>query len=305
MTAGELASFLTAFTLAYEPLKKLSRLNNSLQIGLGASERVFDIMDTLPKVQERESAVALETKTPEIAFDSVVYQYENTEKSALNNISFNAPSGKVTALVGASGCGKSTIVNMILRFYDVDSGKITIDGVDIRDVSIQTLRDHIALVSQDITIFNDTIADNIRYGKPDATQEEIKAAAVMAASHDFIKEFPQGYETVVGEHGVKLSGGQKQRISIARAILKDAPILLLDEATSALDNESEKLIQDALEKLEKGRTTLVIAHRLSTVQNADNIIVLDHGSIMEQGKHTDLLKKDGLYAQMYKTGIKA
>ena len=304
MTAGELASFIAAFTLAYEPLKKLSRLNNSLQIGLGASERIFEMMDTQPSVKDKENAVVLNTKKPDIIFDAVTFQYKDTDKSALNNISFNVPSGKVTALVGPSGCGKSTIINMILRFYDVDSGKITIDGTDIKDISLKSLRDHIALVSQDITIFNDTVADNIRYGKPDASQKEIEDAAEMAAAHEFIRGFPKGYDTIVGEHGVKLSGGQKQRISIARAILKDAPILLLDEATSALDNESEKLIQDALEKLEKGRTTLVIAHRLSTVQNADTIIVLDHGNIKEQGAHSELLKQNGLYAQMYNTGIK-
>lgn len=305
MTAGELGTFMTAFTLAYEPLKKLSKLNNSLQIGLGASERVFDIMDTAPLVLDKGEGMNLKSKSPEILFEAVTFQYENTERSALNNVSFNVPSGKVTALVGPSGCGKSTIMNMILRFYDVDSGKITIDGKDIRDVTLKSLRDHIALVSQDITIFNDTLADNVRYGKPDASQAEIEAAARMAAAHKFIEGFPQGYDTFVGEHGVKLSGGQKQRVSIARAILKDAPVLLLDEATSALDNESEKLIQDALERLEEGRTTLVIAHRLSTVQNADNIIVLDHGSIKEQGTHKDLLTKGGLYAHMYNTGIKA
>ncbi|MDH5723180.1 MAG: ABC transporter ATP-binding protein/permease, partial [Alphaproteobacteria bacterium] len=226
MTAGELASFIAAFTLAYEPLKKLSRLNNSLQIGLGASERIFEMMDTQPSVKDKENAVVLNTKKPDIIFDAVTFQYKDTDKSALNNISFNVPSGKVTALVGPSGCGKSTIINMILRFYDVDSGKITIDGTDIKDISLKSLRDHIALVSQDITIFNDTVADNIRYGKPDASQKEIEDAAEMAAAHEFIRGFPKGYDTIVGEHGVKLSGGQKQRISIARAILKDAPILL-------------------------------------------------------------------------------
>ena len=304
MTAGQLGAFLAAFTLAYEPMKKLAKLNNILQTGLGASERVFDMIDNPPKIADAPNAKGLRVKTPSIAFNNVEFHYEEEKAKALEGVSFEIPSGKVTALVGPSGAGKTTIMNLIPRFYDVTNGSIEIDGKDLRDLKLQSLRKHIALVSQDITIFDDTIGANIAYSKPGASQKEIEKAAKAAAAHDFISEFPDGYKTAVGEDGVKLSGGQRQRIAIARAILRDAPILLLDEATSALDNESEKLVQDALEQLQSGRTTLVIAHRLSTVQNADEIIVLDEGKIAEQGKHNALLKKNGLYTQMYKAGLK-
>lgn len=303
-TAGQLAAFLSAFILAYEPMKKLARLNNTLQMGLGATERVFEMLDKQSEIKNKENAITLETRTPEITFQNVEFSYNGTEAKALNNISLTAESGQVTALVGISGGGKSTIMNLIPRFYDINGGKITIDGLDIRDFSVESLRDSIALVSQDITIFNESVLENIRYGKPAATDDDVYKAASAAAAHDFIEGFDQGYQTIVGENGVKLSGGQKQRISIARAILRDAPILLLDEATSALDNESEKLVQDALEKLEKGRTTLVIAHRLTTVQMADKIIVLDQGNIAEYGTHKSLMKAKGIYASMYKTGLR-
>ncbi|HOO81102.1 MAG TPA: ABC transporter ATP-binding protein [Alphaproteobacteria bacterium] len=304
MSAGQLGAFIAAFTLAYEPMKKLARLNNTMQTGLGAAERVFQMIDLVPNIQNESGARELADKTPSITFTDVQFQYEEGDTHALDGISFTAKSGSVTALVGPSGGGKSTVMNLILRFYDAKSGHIEIANQDIRTLTLETLRRHIALVSQDITIFDDTIAANIAYGRPDATQDEIIAAARAAAAHDFIESFPRGYETQVGEDGVKLSGGQRQRLSIARAILRDAPILLLDEATSALDNESEKLVQDALHKLEEGRTTLVIAHRLSTVQNADQILVLDHGRIVERGNHEALIQEKGLYAKMYQTGLK-
>ncbi|MGH1378369.1 MAG: ABC transporter ATP-binding protein [Alphaproteobacteria bacterium] len=303
-TPGQLAAFLSAFILAYEPMKKLARLNNTLQMGLGATERVFDMLDKDPDINNSPNAIDLGTEVPNIEFKDVVFSYEGTDKKALNNISLNIEAGKVTALVGTSGGGKSTVMNLIPRFYDIHSGNISINNHDISDLTIESLRNSIALVSQDIMIFNESVIENIRYGKPDATDDEVFIAARDAAAHDFIEGFDDGYQTIVGENGVKLSGGQKQRISIARAILRDAPILLLDEATSALDNESEKLVQTALERLEKGRTTLVIAHRLTTVQDADHIIVLDRGCVAEQGTHNDLMKRNGLYANMYETGLK-
>lgn len=304
MTAGELGAFLAAFIMAYEPMKKLAKLNNALQIGLGAGERILDMLDITPQIDDLSGAHALQVVKPEIAFKDVSFRYDGAEDKALDTVSFVAKPGKVTALVGPSGGGKSTIMNLIPRFYDVQEGQVLIDGQSNRELTIESLRGHIALVSQDITIFDDTIAANIAYGRFGATQQEIEAAAQAAAAHEFITGFPEGYNTQVGEDGVKLSGGQRQRIAIARAILRDAPILLLDEATSALDNESERLIQQALEELEKGRTTIVIAHRLSTVRGADQIIMLDHGRIVEQGTHDTLLEKGGLYAHMYKTGLK-
>ncbi|MCC6598047.1 MAG: ABC transporter ATP-binding protein [Alphaproteobacteria bacterium] len=305
MTAGQLGAFLAAFSLAYEPMKKLAKLNNTLQMGLGAAERVFEMMDLHSKVRSRPDCVPLEiTQAASIEFKDVGFSYDAGEIKAIDQLSFMAPAGKVIALVGPSGGGKSTVINLIPRFYDVQSGAIFINGADVRDVDIKTLRAQIALVSQDITIFDDSLAMNIGYGRAGAIREDIIEAARAAAAHEFIESFPDGYDTRVGEDGIKLSGGQRQRVSIARAILRNAPILLLDEATSALDNESEKLVQQALEKLQKGRTTVVIAHRLSTVRDADLILVLDRGKVVEKGTHTDLIEQKGLYARMYETGLK-
>jgi subfamily B ATP-binding cassette protein MsbA len=303
-TVGSLISFITAFSLAYEPIKRLAKLNNTLQMGLGAADRVFAMMDTMPAITNKIDARVFDGGTPEIRLNNVTFSYEGAERPALKNVSLIAPAGKVTALVGPSGGGKSTIMNLIPRFYDVADGNVLLNGADIRDLTLESLRANIALVSQDITIFDDTARANIAYGRADATEEDIIAAACAAEADVFIRAMPQGYDTRLGENGVNLSGGQRQRISIARAILRDAPILLLDEATSALDTESEQAIQKSFAELQQGRTTLVIAHRLSTVQNADQIIVLDKGQIAEQGRHDELIAKQGLYARMYQAGLR-
>ncbi|MDB5492258.1 MAG: transporter transrane region family protein [Micavibrio sp.] len=303
-TVGSLISFITAFSLAYEPIKRLAKLNNTLQTGLGAAERVFEMMDMKPTILNKPDAKILQSSRPGIRFDNATFSYENAETQALNGVAFEIPPGKVTALVGPSGGGKSTIMNLIPRFYDVTAGSVRIDGTDLRDLTLESLRSHIALVSQDITIFDDNARANIAYGRAGATDEEITAAAIAAEADTFIRAMPEGYDTQLGENGVKLSGGQRQRIAIARAILRNAPILLLDEATSALDAESEQAIQKSFEKLQEGRTTLVIAHRLSTVQNADQIVVMDKGRVAESGTHAELLAKEGIYARLYMIGLK-
>lgn len=304
LTAGELMSFITAFALAYEPIRKLSKLYGTIQQGMGAADRVFEMMDRKPVIHNTPYAQTLSVMQPAITFEDVSFEYGDGD-AALSHVSFTMPSGQMTALVGPSGAGKTTIMNLIPRFYDVSGGGIKIDGIDIRNITIESLRENIAFVSQDITIFDDTVRANIGYGRAGATEEDIIAAARSAAAHDFIMALPQGYNTVLGEDGVKLSGGQRQRISIARAVLRNAPILLLDEATSALDNESERLIQASLNELQKGRTTLVIAHRLSTIQHADQIVVMEHGKVVETGSHTALLNAQGLYARMQAAGKNA
>lgn len=302
-TAGKLFSFITAFLMAYEPMKRLAKLNNVLQMGLASLDRTFKLIDIKPLIQDKPDAGILKTSSPEIIFDNVSFTYlDGTE--ALSGISFTAPAGKTIALVGESGAGKSTILNLLPRFYDVTSGRILIDGQDIRDVTMQSLRANMALVSQEVAIFSDTVRDNIAYGTLNATDEEITEAAKSAVAHDFIVELPAGYQTTIGENGVKLSGGQRQRVSIARAMLKNAPILLLDEATSALDANSERLVQTALERLQKGRTTIVVAHRLSTIMNADVIYVLANGKVAESGNHETLLAQGGAYARLYGSMLK-
>ncbi len=305
LTPGGLISFIAAFSLSYEPMKKLAKLNNSLQLGLGAAERVQEMMAERPAITDKPDAATLSAKDPMIAFENISFSYERDGQivPALQNVSLTLEAGKVTALVGASGGGKTTILSLLLRFYDPQSGRIVINNTDIRDVTRSSLRAHMALVSQDITIFDDTIAGNIAYGLQGATEAQIHDAARAAAAEDFILAMPDGYATRVGENGVRLSGGQRQRISIARAILRNAPILLLDEATSALDNESERAIQQTLESLEKGRTTLVIAHRLSTIQKADKIIVMDNGQVAEQGTHDALMLQGGIYARMHNAAL--
>ncbi len=293
-TTGAFFSFITAMLMAYRPVKILASLNTQLQEGMAAAGRFFAIIDTSATIKDKPGAPALTVARGEITLTDVSFHY-HPGSGGVEGLSFTVPAGKTVALVGSSGSGKSTIMNLLLRFYEPQSGSITIDGVDVRNVTLTSLRDALGLVSQDIVLFNDSVRANIAYGKLEATEEEIIAAAQKAHAHEFIMAMPQGYDTQIGPLGVKLSGGQRQRLSIARAILKNAPILLLDEATSALDNASERAVQDALAALAAGRTTLVIAHRLSTIQDADTILVLDHGRIAASGTHAELVAKSPIY----------
>jgi len=296
-TTGNFISFLTAVMLLYEPLKKLSKLNNTVQEGMAALDRVFEIIEVEPEIKDRDGAVELACSAHRVSFENMTFSYG--EDPVLKDICLTAEPGEVIALVGMSGGGKSTFINLIPRFYDVTEGRISIDGTDIRDVTIASLRSHIAMVTQDAILFNESIRDNIAYGNSDASWEDIVAASKAAYAYKFIMSLPDGFDTRIGELGSRLSGGEKQRLCIARALLKDAPILLLDEATSALDTEAEKVVQDALENLMKGRTTFVIAHRLSTIQHADRILVVSKGEIVEEGRHDVLLAKGGEYARLH------
>ena len=299
-TPGAFFSFIAALLLAYQPLKAIANLNASLQEGLAAAQRIFEVLDTEPQIKDLPSARPLTITGGEIRFENVRFGYQ-PQAVALDDVTLTIPAGSTVALVGPSGAGKSTVLNLIPRFYDVSSGGIAIDGQDVRSVTLASLRGSLALVAQESSLFDDTVRANIAYGRLSAGDEEIEAAAAAAGAGQFIAELPQGYDTLVGEHGIRLSGGQRQRIAIARAMLKDAPILLLDEATSALDNESERQVQAALRRLMQGRTTLVIAHRLSTIVSADLICVMDRGRIVESGKHSQLLARGGLYARLYET----
>jgi len=298
MTAGDFASFLLAMGMLYAPIRKLNNLNIDIQEGIAASRRLFEVMDTRPEIQEKPGAGELGRVSGEFEFRDVWFTYTG-EEFALKDLSFKASKGMSIALVGESGSGKTTVANLLPRLFDVTRGEILIDGTDIRDVTLRSLRNNIAMVTQEMILFNDTIRANIAYGSPGASMEEIIAAAMSAHAHDFIVQMPDGYDTVIGESGVRLSGGQRQRICIARAIIKDAPILILDEATSALDTESEREVQAAMERLMKGRTTLIIAHRLSTIVGVDWVIVLNKGQIAEQGTHQELLESNGIYAKLY------
>jgi subfamily B ATP-binding cassette protein MsbA len=284
--------------MIYEPLKGISRVNSTLQQGIAASERVFDVLDVQPDVDEKKDAIKLPVVKDLIEFKDVRFQYDsNTE--VLKSINLQVKTGEVLALVGSSGGGKSTLVNLIPRFFDVSSGSLTIDGEDIRDVTLKSLRSQIGIVTQQTILFNDTVRNNIAYGSPDATYEQVKEAARAAHALNFIQELPEGFDTVIGESGARLSGGERQRVSIARAILKNAPILILDEATSSLDTESEREVQQAIENLVQSRTTFVIAHRLSTIRNAHRIIVLQDGRIVEEGTHDSLLPLGAVYKMLY------
>ncbi len=298
MTKGELMAFLASLFVMYDPIKKVSTLNHDIQRAIAGAERIFEILDMKSSIVDSESALAIPRATGAIEFRDVSFNYDS-ETPVLNTITFRVEAGETVAIVGQSGGGKSTLISMIPRFYDPQSGSISLDGIDIRNLTLHSLREQIGIVTQDTVLFNDTVWTNLCYGRSDFTEEQVVAAARAAFAHDFIMALPEGYRTVIGERGHTLSGGQRQRLAIARAILKNPPILILDEATSSLDSESEKLIQEALDSLMTNRTTLVIAHRLSTIRRVNRILVIDHGRIIESGSHEELLKLDGAYRNFY------
>jgi ATP-binding cassette subfamily B protein len=298
-TPGQFVSFIMAFLLAYEPAKRLARLNLELNTAVVNAEKLFEVLDS-PETEARDdNRPPLELSDARVELRNVTFAYRSGE-TVLNRMNFVAEPGKVTALVGPSGGGKSTVLNLLLRFYEATDGAIFIDGQNIAEVSRSSLRKKIAYVGQDVFMFRGTIHENIAFGRPNATEAEIVSAAQAACAHDFITSFPNGYDTPVGEHGAQLSGGQRQRIAVARALIKDAPLILLDEATASLDSESERQVQEAIEHLCQGRTTIVIAHRLHTIMHADRILVIEGGEIVESGRHDELLKKGGRYASFFR-----
>lgn len=299
MQVGDLAMYALYIGIFVSPIQILVELVEMIQKGLSGFRRFLDVMETEPEILDSPDATALSSVQGSVSYEDVSFHYSDDNTPVLSHVSFQIPAGKSIALVGPSGSGKTTICSLLPRFYDVTGGRITIDGKDVRTLTLQSLRSQIGLVQQDVYLFCGTIRENIAYGKPDASMEEIIDAAKKANIHTFISELPDGYDTFVGERGTRLSGGQKQRISIARVFLKNPPILILDEATSALDNESERWIQQSLEELSKNRTTITIAHRLSTIRNADEILVVSDNQISERGTHKDLLNLGGIYAHYY------
>jgi len=296
-TQGTFFSFMTALFLLYEPIKRINEVNITVQEGITAGERIFSLLDAQPGIVDSPDAVVLQTVSEEILFDHVSFSYEETP--VLKDVNIRVRAGEAVAIVGESGVGKSTMLDLLPRFYDVTSGCILVDGIDVRDVTQKSLREKIGVVTQQTILFDDTIRNNIAYGRPDLPMERIMEAAVAAHAHDFIMALPMGYNTHIGENGVKLSGGERQRVAIARALLKNPPVLLLDEATSNLDSDSEKAVQSALEELMKGRTTIVVAHRLSTIRNVNRIYVLVGGQVIEEGSHDELISRNGEFARLY------
>lgn len=300
ITAGDYVAYLLFVSTLMTSVRRIIEFSEQFQRGMTGIERFSEIMDIEPDIKDSKDATKLKNVTGVIKFENVSFHYNKGNKNVISNLELSVKAGENIAIVGPSGGGKTTLCSLLPRFYDISSGKITIDGIDIKSITLKSLRENIGMVAQDVYLFSGSIRENIAYGKPDATDEEIKAAATLAGADEFISEFPDGYDSYVGERGIMLSGGQKQRISIARVFLKNPPILILDEATSALDNESEKLVQQSLERLTKGRTTFTIAHRLTTIKNADRILVLTENGIEESGNHKELIEKGGLYSELYK-----